>query len=149
MPSSVAVSTGSCKETYQQTWYRNEVIVECYLAAVRNDDIRCRAVARALGRILNGSHNIHAFDDFSEYDVLAVEPASHNRGDELGRREYVAIYTFSSTHKLGAVGVLASVRHGEKTRLGMPELAGKRISIRCGTIEGSVTHKFSSAKRSP
>ena len=46
---------------------------------------------------------LHAFNDLAENDVLAIEPAGHNSGDE----------------ELGAVGVLTSIGHGEKTGLGV------------------------------
>jgi len=51
-------------------------------------------------------YHFHTLDDLAEDNVLAIEPAGDDGGDE----------------ELGAVGVLAGVGHGEQARLSMRQL---------------------------
>jgi len=55
---------------------------------------------------LNLLDEVKAVDDFAEDDVLAIEPAGDDGGDE----------------ELGTVGVLSGVGHGKETGLGVAEL---------------------------
>ena len=63
-------------------------------------------LAAAAALSLDGLDNVHAVNDLTEDDVLAVQPASHHSGDE----------------ELRAVGVRTSVGHREQTRLVVLEL---------------------------
>lgn len=55
---------------------------------------------------MEGINNILSINHFAEDDVLSVEPVTGHEGDE----------------ELGAVGVLASVGHGEEIGLGVLDL---------------------------
>lgn len=82
------------------------VYVEGQLATVDNDDVLLRTITPAFRDVLDTVDNLHSREHLSENDVLSVEPASHNCGDE----------------KLRAIGILSSVCHGEKARSSMLEL---------------------------
>ena len=56
-----------------------------YLARLGNDDLLSGAVLSALLDVLDGVDDVHTLQDLSEDDVAAIEPASHNGGDELKR----------------------------------------------------------------
>lgn len=62
--------------------------------AIADDDV-LSGLSVSSSEALKDLDNIHSVNDFSEDDVLSVEPASHNRGDE----------------ELRAVGVGSSVGH--------------------------------------
>jgi hypothetical protein len=68
----------------------------------RDNDL-LRELARGGAVRLDFFHEVHAVNDLAEDDVGAVQPGGDNSGNE----------------ELGAVGILASVGHGQKTRLGV------------------------------
>mmetsp|Transcript_47837 Transcript_47837/g.97364 ORF Transcript_47837/g.97364 Transcript_47837/m.97364 type:complete len:206 (+) Transcript_47837:82-699(+) len=75
------------------------------LAAVRDLDLLGR-LARARAKALDLLDNVHAVLDLTKHNVLAVQPARHDSGDE----------------KLRAVGVGTSVGHGQQARAGVLHL---------------------------
>lgn len=71
-----------------------QYLVDLQLSGIRYYDLfGCLAALRTHG--LQLSNNIHPFDDFSEHDVLSIEPAGLGTGDK----------------ELAAIGVGAGVRH--------------------------------------
>jgi hypothetical protein len=76
------------------------------LAALGNLDSLDGSVRRSSLGVLDLLDNLVALEDFTEDDVLAIEPRGDNGGDE----------------ELGAVGVATGVGHGQKTLLGVLEL---------------------------
>lgn len=73
--------------------------------AVANDDV-LGGLSVSSSETFKELDNIHSLKDFSEDDMLSVEPASHNRGDE----------------ELRSVGVGSSIGHREQSGLGVLEL---------------------------
>ena len=85
------------------------------LTAVSNDDLLGR-FARLGAESFHLLHNIHAFNDIAEDDVSAIQPGGLDGGDE----------------ELGAVGVGASVGHGEGSGAGVLQdevLVGEFLAV--------------------
>jgi hypothetical protein len=70
-------------------------------AVLDHNSLRSFAISRA--NSFHGINDIHTFNDFTEDDMLTIQPLSFRNSDE----------------ELGAVGVGASIGHGKKTRLGV------------------------------
>lgn len=86
------------------------------LAALSDLDLLDRLVSGALGEVLNLVHDLVTFQDLAEYDVLAIEPAGDDGGDE----------------ELATVGVLSGVGHAEKTLasvLQLEVLIGELVAV--------------------
>jgi len=86
--------------------------------------------------LFNRLDDIHAFDDFTENDVLAIKPRSHHRGDE----------------ELGSVGVGPSIGHGQKARLSVLQLEvliAKFIAIDRSTTSAVVGGEITALKHEP
>ena len=75
-------------------------------------------LARVGAESLDGLDDVHTLNDFTEDDVPAVEPAGDDGGDE----------------ELAAVGVLASVGHGEDSGACVTEL--EVLISKLGAIDG-------------
>jgi hypothetical protein len=88
-------------ELYVNTFFR-----DLKLARFGYLDRLDRPVARLCLDLLNLLDDIEALEDLAEDDVAAIKPRGDDGGDE----------------ELRAVGVLASVGHGEETLLGVLEL---------------------------
>lgn len=75
------------------------------MASLRDDRVLVLDLAGRAASSLDGLDNLHRLRirDFAEDDVLTVQPAGDNGGDE----------------KLRSVGVGASIRHGQETRSGV------------------------------
>jgi len=83
------------------------MVVDCHreLARVGNNDIDIGLVAGSWG-VLNLSHDVHTLNNLAENDVAAIEPVGFDSADK----------------ELGAIGILASVSHGEDTGASVAEL---------------------------
>ena len=81
-------------------------IIFLELAAISDDAGLERSVRGVGAGGLDGLNDVHALDDLAKDDVLAIEPAGDDGGDE----------------ELGAVGVGTAVGHGEEAGLGVAEL---------------------------
>jgi hypothetical protein len=80
-------------------------IKHLYSSRLGNDESR-RGLSAGLTLSFNSLDNVQTFNDFSEDDVLAIQPRGEDSGDE----------------ELRSVGVRTSVGHGEKTNLGVLQL---------------------------
>ena len=85
------------------------------------DDGRLGGLSGAGADLLESLHNILSFEDLTENGVSAIEPGGGREGDE----------------ELGAVGVGASVGHGEKEGLGV--LQGEVLVSELVAVDGLAT----------
>jgi hypothetical protein len=56
----------------------------------RRDLDRCLRLAAGGANGLDGLDDVHAFDDLAKYDVLAIQPARHDSGDEELKKRCVS-----------------------------------------------------------
>lgn len=94
------------------------------LAALGNLDGRFGLVSASLGDVLDSLDNLVALKDFAKDNVLAVEVARKVSMCQLQRQNRCKSLPWGGggNEELGAVGVLSSVGHGQKTNLGVLQL---------------------------
>jgi hypothetical protein len=97
------------------------------LSAVRDDDF-CRSGSISASLLLDFLDDIKTLFDFSEDDVLSIEPRARNGGDE----------------ELGSVGVGSSIGHREQSRLGV--LVDKVLIGKLFSVNGLSSSSISSGK---
>merc|ERR1719166_552373 len=107
-------------------WFGN-----LFCPAIHNDNILVRLVSPISRVLLNRPHHVHSFHHFSKHHMPAVKPRSLFYRDE----------------ELGAIGVLASVGHGQPAGaivLQFEVLIGKLLSV-----NGAAASAVTSCKISP